>query len=878
MTDLRRGTRLPIDDVIGELVASLSARPNLVLKAPTGAGKTVRVAPALLGLEAVDGLVVLLEPRRMAARAAARRIAVERGATLGDEIGYHVRFDRKAGARTRLVAMTYGIFLRRLQDDPFLEGIGAVVFDEFHERSLDADLAMAMARRTQREVRGELRLVVMSATLDAAPVSRFLGDAPVIDSAGRGFPVEVEHRDASGSGSVERVATAAVVRTLREVLNEGTSGRAAGQASGDILAFLPGVSEIRRAREALEEPARALGVDVVELYGDLEPDKQDAVLRRGPRRKVVLSTNVAESSVTIENVTVVIDSGLARVLRFDPRVGVDRLEVTRISRASADQRSGRAGRTAPGRCIRLWSAHDDRALRPSEDPEIRRVDLSRALLQLQAWGEADPRAFDWFEAPEDAALDSATRLLAELGATGDSGLTQLGRRLAALPLAPRIARLLLEGQRLHVARRAALAAALLSERDPLRREHGAPRATTAHESDVLERVLLLERFASATSRSAAAWPELNMSAAHSVLKVARDLEASLRSGPDPSATKRGNRDGSSSGAAGLDPEEAFLRALLAAFPDRVALRRPRDGAAEPRAVMTGGRGVRLADESVVATADLFVCVSVDAGRRGQRSESLVRQASAIERPWLDAAACRSSVEVEFDEASESIVAFTRTRYRDLVLDEKPAPVPRHEAGEKLAEIAASRPGRALDLDSDEVAPWLQRAGCLAAWMPELELPVFDDAMLADLARELAAGRRSFAEMRRAPLLEALRSRLSWSQQRALDLHAPERIDVPSGSSIRLDYEPGRPPVLAVRIQEVFGMAETPRIAGGRVPVVLHLLAPNRRPEQVTEDLASFWKTTYAQVRKELRARYPRHSWPEDPLAAQAQSRPARRRR
>jgi len=353
--------------------------------------------------------------------------------------------------------------------------------------------------------------------------------------------------------------------------------------------------------------------------------------------------------------------------------------------------------------------------------------------------------------------------------------------------------------------------------------------------------------------------------------VARDLEASVR---DEKADPARGRT-----AAKTDADEGFLRALLAAFPDRVAVRRAAgvaraDNRSGDRGVMVGGRGVRLATESVVATAGMFLCISVDAGRRGERSESVVRQASAIERDWLPATA--RAVEMDFDESAESVVAFSRERYRDLLLEEKPAPVPREAAGELLAQVAARQPERALDLQNEDVTAWLARVRCLAQWMPALELPVFDEAMLAEVARELAAGRRSFAETRRAPLLEALHSRLPYAQQRMLDRHAPERIQVPSGSAIRLDYEPGRPPVLAARIQELFGMAATPRIADGRVAVVMHLLAPNRRPEQVTEDLASFWKNTYAQVRKELRARYPKHSWPEDPLTAQAQARPKRR--
>lgn len=842
---------LPIDEVLGEVTAALSRTPNLVLRAPTGAGKTTRVAPALLDAGVAGGAVLLLEPRRMAARAAARRIAAERRVPLGGaDVGYHVRFDRKCTARTHVVAMTYGIFLRRIQDEPFLDGVGAVVFDEIHERSLDADLALAMTRQLQRDARPELRLVAMSATLDAAPIARFLGDATTVTSEGRSYPVTVRYAAAPDARQMERSIVAAVTNVLTET-------------AGDVLVFLPGVGEIRRAAAALATLAEREHLAVMELYGELPAEAQDAVLARADRRKVVLSTNVAESSVTIENITAVVDTGLARVLRFDPSVGLDRLEVARISRTSADQRAGRAGRTAPGVCIRLWSEHDDRALRASEEPEVSRVDLSRAVLELGAWGETDARRFAWFEAPPPAAIDAAEALLTDLGATDERGLTQTGRALATLPLAPRVGRLLVEAARLGCLERAALAAAILTERDPLRRGRDASplSATTAYESDVLERVLLLERYASAPARSPQAWPELNVGAAQAVLRVARDLERTLKDTVAPAPA---------TGA----PEEQLLRTLLAAFPDRVARRRERTS---DRAVMVGGRGLRIAAESVVHTAELFVCVDIDAGRRGERAESLVRQASAIEESWLPDETIRTTSELAFDDDLERVTATQRRTYRDLVLSEKSVTPPLEEASALLAEHAASAPALALALTQDDVQGFLARTRSLALWVPELGLPVFDDSELAVVAREIAYGHRSFEETRRAPLREVLEARLSREQRRALREQAPESLVVPSGSNIRLRYEAGRPPVLAARIQELFGMRESPRVAGGRVAVIVHLLAPNGRPQQVTDDLSSFWRNTYPQVRKELRARYPKHSWPEDPLTAPPQRRPGGRR-
>jgi ATP-dependent helicase HrpB len=843
---------LPIDEVLPDATGALRRTPNLVLRAPTGAGKTTRVAPALLDADAVQGAALLLEPRRMAARAAARRIASERMVALGgDEVGYQVRFDRKTTARTRVVAMTYGIFLRRMQEDPFLDGVGAVLFDEIHERSLDADLALAMARKIQCDARPELRLVAMSATLEAGPLARFLGDAAVITSEGRSYPVTVRHLASPDEREMGRAVTSAITEALAET-------------TGDVLVFLPGLGEIRRAAHALSGLAERERLTVLELYGDLPAEEQDLVLKRANRRKIVLSTNVAESSVTIENITAVIDTGLARVLRFDPSVGVDRLEVSRISRASADQRAGRAGRTAPGLCWRLWSEHDDRALHPTEEPEVARVDLSRAVLELRAWGESDAKAFPWFETPPPASLEAAETLLADLGATNEQGLTNTGRVLAALPLPPRIGRLLVEATRHGCLERAAIAAATLTERDPIRRgrDRSTPRATTAHESDLLERVLLLERFAVTPSRDPQAWPELNVGAAQRVLRVARDLQRTLKdttSVPD-----------SASGP----PEEQFLRALLAAYPDRVARRRERGS---DRAVMVGGRGLRLVAESVVHTAELFLCIDVEGGRRGERAESLVRQASGIEESWLAESEIATVADVAFDEKLERVMGTARRMYRDLVLSEKHLTAPLEEASRILAERAAAEPARALNLAEEDVRSFLARVGSLACWMPELDLPAFDDTELAEVAREIAYGRRSFEEMRRAPLRDALEARLSYEQRRTLRDQAPESLTVPSGSNIRLHYEIGRPPVLAARIQELFGMCESPRLAGGRVPVVVHLLAPNGRPQQVTDDLASFWHNTYAEVRKELRARYPKHSWPEDPLTAPPQRRPRRPR-
>jgi ATP-dependent helicase HrpB len=838
---------LPIDEALPRLLDALRRAPNTVLRAPAGAGKTTRVPPSILdaGL-AGAGQIVLVEPRRVAARAAARRIASERGGNVGDEIGYVVRFDRKAGPRTRIVAVTEGVLLRRLQDDPYLDGVGAVIFDEFHERTLAADLALAMCRRVQREVRADLRIVAMSATIDAAPVAAFLGDAPVVESAGFLHPVEIRHLEQPDTRRVEDVTADGVRRAL-------------AATTGDVLVFLPGVGEIRRVGERIAADARRIGADVCELFGDLPPEKQDAALRAGPRRRVILATNVAESSVTVEGVTAVVDSGLARVMRHDPSVGMDRLEIDRIAKSSIVQRTGRAGRVAPGVAFRLWTVNEERAFPAELVPEVRRIDLAGAVLELLAWGESDPAAFPWFEAPEAARLASAMDLLARLGAVADGRLTAVGEAMARLPVHPRLARMAVEGHRLGHPRPAALAAALLAERDPIRAQTRSRGARHHSESDVLDRVDALERWQRGGSRSSDVG-EVHAASADFVLRARDDLLRTAEDalGPPP----RGD----------VDSDEAVLRAVLAGYPDRLAKRR---AAGDRRAVLVTGRGVRLADESAVADAELFVAVNVDAG---SGSEALVRMASAVDRAWLPPERVRTAVEVTFDDTTERVAAVRRTRFDELILDETPAALPDDGSVESLlADAASTRLDRALDLASPDVASLRARVAFLRGTLPDAAPPAIDDAALRAALPDVCAGRRSFEELRRAPLVEVLRARMDRRQLNVLDREAPERIAVPSGSHVTLRYDEGKAPVLAVRIQEIFGWRDTPRVAAGRVKVLLHLLAPNHRPQQVTDDLASFWTNTYPDVRRELKRRYPRHSWPEDPYTAVAEKKPQRRR-
>jgi ATP-dependent helicase HrpB len=813
-----------------------------VLRAPAGAGKTTRVPPALLDAGLVPkGRIVMLEPRRIAARTAARRIAYERNVPVGGLVGYQVRFDERVSAATRIVAVTDGILLRRLQDDPFLEGIDAVLFDEFHERRLESDLALGMVRRVQQTVRPDLKIVVMSATLAAEPIAAYLGGCPIVESVGRMFPVDIRYTQRPDRRKLPQQAAAAVELAL-------------ARTTGDVLVFLPGVGEIRGTARELESIAHRQNLAVMPLYGDLPPEEQDRVLAPCPQRKVVLSTNVAETSITIEGITAVVDLGLARIMRFDPHVGLDRLELTPISKASADQRAGRAGRTQPGTCLRLWDETSHRHRPDFEQHEIARVDLSGPVLQLLSWGESDVAAFPWFEPPPPASIEHALDLLRRLGALDERSVTELGRVMVRLPIQPRLARLIVEGHRLGHPERVALVAALLSERDPFfRTDRGAPTGrggptTAAHtsRSDVVDRLAAFEEYVQHGQKESHLG-SINVGAAHSIQRVSEQLVRMLRQ-------ELGRATQST-----LSSDEAVMRALLAAYPDRVARRRDIGSA---KGLLVGGRGVRLDPRSTVLESPLFVCVDIDAGD----VDAVVRQASAVEREWLPGERLRTVDELFFHPTQKQVVARRRVYFDDLLLEESPTSVPDSDEAARLLFEAARNQWEQV-FAGESAAEFVTRVRCLASWRPDLGLPAFDREQLEDALRDLCRGRRSFTELRQAPWLAALQGKLTYQQLRAVETEAPERIEVPSGNRIRLTYEEGRPPVLAVRIQEIFGLRQTPRVAGGRVKVLLHLLAPNMRPQQVTDDLESFWANTYAVVRKELRRRYPKHAWPEDPLTA-----------
>jgi ATP-dependent helicase HrpB len=802
------------------------SRAAIVTAAP-GAGKTTRVPPALMA----DGPVILLQPRRVAARAIASRIAHERGWTLGREVGWQVRFDRRFSSETRLLVVTEGILTARLQTDPLLSDFRTVVLDEFHERSIHADLALALARQAWR-ARDDLNVVVMSATLDTAPVSSFLDGCPIVDVPGRVHPVDVAYTPAqSVAGAVADVLTV---------------------TDGQVLCFLPGASEIARAAGEIQQ--RLPDVEVLPLHGSLGADAQDLALRPSSRRRVIVATNIAETSLTVPGVTAVVDSGLHKVARYDADRGIDSLETERITADAADQRAGRAGRIAPGVVRRLWDARD--RLRPHREPEIHRIDLASTALDVIAWG-GDPRTLEWFEPPREEALAAALALLARLGlirsggssrsggsgesrgsdgsrGSGESGgsggvtrfvqLTALGGQVQRLPLHPRLARMLVEA---NGAREVARACAILSER------HVLPERTANTSSDLLSAVDV--------------WHTMSPHIQRVAEDVARAFSASARKlfeRATADAPKREAREGGQARDRGLEKaalhvtDEQFLRAVLAGYPDRVAQRRV---PGSPEVLLASGTGATIARESGVREGEFLVALDV---RRHPQS-ALIRLASRVERDWLSPTS--ADVVHRFDDASGSVKAAAVDRYDALVLRERPVAVD-PEVGARL--LAEAWLARGPSEDDRRLLRRLKFAG--------------HDIDIGSAVRTAAYGIKRLDDI-------DLTHALAPDVLRDMERDAPDRLAVPSGRQHRLEYNEDGTVGAAVKLQELFGLAETPRVGRRREPVVLSLLAPNGRPVQVTRDLRSFWDRTYPEVRKELRGRYPKHPWPEDPWRASPSS-------
>ncbi|HEY4293824.1 ATP-dependent helicase HrpB [Luteibacter sp.] len=822
----------PISPLLPEIVASLAGRPRLVLEAPPGAGKTTQVPLALLDAPwLAGGRIVMLEPRRIAARAAASFMARQIGEEVGETVGYRIRFESRVGPRTRIEVVTEGILGRMIQDDPTLEGVGAILFDEFHERHLAGDLGAALALDVQASVRPGLRLLVMSATLDGERIARWL-DAPRLSSPGRSFPVRIEHPPARTQETSEQH----LVRTVQLALRE---------TDGDVLAFLPGRREIERARGLLE---RGMGeVDVVPLHGDLSLAEQQLALAPAERgvRRVVLATNVAESSVTLPGIRAVVDTGLAREPRFDPPSGFSRLETVAISQASADQRAGRAGRVAEGIAYRLWP--QSRRLESSRGAEIEHAELSGLALELAGWGSEE---LPWLDKPPQGALGQARDLLRRLGAIDETfAITKLGREMLVLGASPRLAAAALRAPASHRALVADLLA-LVEARSPLRGEQG-------RTDDFRQRVAALHLWRDGGAR-AARTGSADVGALAAIEKVAAGWRRRL---------------GVRSGASGVPDSHAVGDLLVHAFPDRVARR---DDAQPLRYQLANGRGARLHEASALHGEPWLIMLDLRLDAR----DSLVFAAVPFDPAVLERDhAGRFVVErvVRWDESRQIAEGFEERRFDALVMARRQVPLTDDDAIQVL--LAAIR-ARGID-----ALPWSEQArrlrariGALRAWRPELGLPdVGDEALLRDLDAWLSphlSGKRRLEALQAAELSQALSSMLDYDQRRALDTHAPEDLKVPSGMSRRLDYgtrddDAGAPPVLAVKLQELFGLADTPRVGDGRVPVMLHLLSPAGRPIQVTQDLAGFWDRTYPEVKKELKGRYPKHPWPDDPWTATA---------
>ncbi len=868
---------LPIDPLLPEIVRSLRATPNLVIEAPPGAGKTTRVPAALLAAGGADEVWVL-EPRRLAARLAARRVAAELGERVGATVGYQVRFEDVSSKRTRLRFLTEGVFTRRLLAEPSLRNVGAIVLDEFHERHLQSDLAIALLRRLQQTTRPDLCLVVMSATLETAPVAAFLANCPTLRSEGRRFEVAVEYLPRPDARPLaEQVATAA-----RRLVTEGLAG--------DVLVFLPGAAEIRRAQAACAELAAQADLLVLPLHGELPAAEQDRAVRAADKRKLILSTNVAESSVTIAGVGAVIDSGLARIAGHSPWSGLPTLEVTRVSQAAAIQRAGRAGRTQPGRCLRLYTAQDFAARPVYDAPEVERLDLAAAALELHALGIDDLSAFTWFAPPPAPALAAADVLLQRLGAlAADGQVSELGRRMLRLPLHPRLARVVLEAEVRGIGSVGCLIAALVGERDIraaqifTERLHDR-RGTSAHSTSDLLALFDLFNEAARAGFAPARLSALGLEpgAVGAVARSRRQLQAILRgAGTSAQGASMLNRYGANGATLSAAAETALLISILTGYPDRVARRRNtaarvQDASAE--LLLAGGGGAQLAAESVVQQSVFLVAVEAgersDRGRQGGRGggRTLVRLASAIEPEWLlDLFPERMSetTELVWNAQAERVEGVSRLLYDQLVLTEHSLNETRDgEVAEVLA-AAALAAGWQLFAEPEVIARYLARVEFMARTFPEAHFPLLGDEDVRACLARLCVGRHSFAGLRAAArageLLAELRQRLNQEQTRLLTAMAPERVLLASGRQVRVNYERGQSPWIASRLQDFFHLREGPRVAGGRVPLVLHLLAPNGRPVQLTTDLAGFWTRHYPQVRRELGRRYPRHAWPENPL-------------
>jgi len=844
---------LPIQSIAVALVDALSTVGCVVVQAPTGSGKSTQVPQMLVERGVVPrGRVVVLQPRRIAARMLARYVARQRGSPLGTEVGYQVRFDNRSGANTRIKYETDGIILRELLGDPELRDVAAIVFDEFHERHLYGDLMLALARRLRETVRPDLKLVVMSATLDTERVRDYLGGCPVVTAEGRTHPVTIAHHPDTTAGArtpVWDLAAAAIARLMGQ------------HPEGDALVFMPGAFEIRRTLDALGREKALRGMALLPLHGQLSADEQDRALAPAPQRKIVVATNVAETSLTIEGVTCVVDSGLARKARFDPRRGINTLIVEPISRAAADQRAGRAGRVAPGFCLRLWSEREHARRDAFEAPEIHRVDLAETLLQLKRYGIFAARAFPWLEAPLPGAVERAEQLLADLGATDANGrLTSMGRRLVAFPLHPRISRMLIAGAQHHCLPAACAIAALLQEREILVRTQA---------RDIIERrldltdgrddsdVLVMLRAWESVGRDGFAREACDRLGVHAqtARAVARLQEQLLDIARDQGVGPHEQQQ--------QPAPETLYRCILTGFPDQVAVR-VSDGS--PRCALVHGRRATIGRDSLVAGRHRLLVAADIAERSRGRNEVEVQLGAltAIDPEWLnelDAAAIHTRRTTLYDAVNKRVRAEEQLVFRDLVIaNSRVTDVGDDEAAAILA--AEIRAGRlSLKQWDAKVEQWLARVNTVATACPELGVAPIQDDDLEALLTQICHGAHGARDLKILPVWPSLHAWLGREQTAAVTAYAPEHVTLANGRRTRVHYDqPAQGPYVAVRIQDLYDTHTAPTICLGRVRLPVHILAPNQRPVQVTDDLASFWRVGYAQVKKDLRGRYPKHEW------------------
>ena len=836
---------LPIFDLESALIASLRKQSRLVLQAPTGSGKSTQVPQMVLdhGL-AGDGEIVVLQPRRLATRMLAARVAQERGGRLGDEVGYQIRLDKVCSAKTRIRFVTEGVLLRQMLSDPGLRGVSVIVFDEFHERHLYGDITLARAFDLQEKRRPDLRIIVMSATLDSAALERYLAPCDVLASAGRTFPVDIEYLAKSpGETPVWDVAAAEFERLARS-------------SQGDVLVFMPGGYEINRTIQAIGQTRAGREFIVLPLHGELNAADQDAAVARYERRKVIVSTNVAETSLTIDGVRVVIDGGLARIARFDPYRGINTLFIEHISRASSDQRAGRAGRTAPGRCVRLWTERDHFDRPPQELPEVRRLDLAEVVLTLKASGVENVAAFRWLEAPNIKSLEQAETLLVDLGALDPAGaISPLGRRMLAFPTHPRYARMLLAAHEQGCVPTVALVAALTQGRNVLQRVQGKQMqedrdALLGEQADSdFFTLMRAHRFAAEKNFNPGPCRDLGIHA-NSAREAAALADQFLRIAKDEGLDVT-ERDTSS---------EAIARCVLAGFPDHVAMRL--DSSTLRCAVVHGRKGV-LARESAVHDAPLLVAAEMREMEIKGDVQTLLSLGTAIKEEWLrelfpDGFA--DTIDVTYDTLQRRVVARRTTRFHDLVLRSKETDkIPEDQAAALLAEQVLSGECPLKNWD-DAVDQWIARLNFVADQFPEWALPRFAESDRRTLIEQLCLGATTYRDVKTRAVWPVVKSWLSAAQLPLIDDYAPERLELPNGRRAKITYSASQPPTLGARIQDLYGVTGDLRIAGGKVPLVIQILAPNHRPIQITSNLANFWQESYPKIKQELQRKYPKHEW------------------